>query len=165
MNPIDIARQALIDQLNPIEQEEVQLQDRLDQLKATKAPIVAAIKVIDAAQKTKPKASNKSSRSSPKQKDVRDVCLALVAANPGIDKNDLEALAKQKLTEELGFDLKGFARRLGEVLGSKTLVVAEDGSVAIARPESDAESPRAPLRKVNEARLPVEHLQEVAKVD
>ena len=125
MNLITAGEEALLALIAPIDHEVTELETRLQALKGSKAPIQAALKALKSTKKSK------KTKPSPKQEDVREVCLALVASNPGIKKTELEELVKHKLTEELGFDLKGFARRRNEVFASNTFTIAADGTVTL----------------------------------
>ncbi len=126
MNLITAGEEALLALIAPIEQEVTELETKLQALKGSKAPIQAALKALKSAKKSK------KTKPSPKQEDVREVYQALVAANTGIKKTELEELVKHKLTEELGFDLKGFARRRNEVFASNTFSTAADGTVTLS---------------------------------
>lgn len=126
MNLITAGEEALLALIAPIDREVTELETRLNALKGSKAPIQAALKALRSTKKSK------KTKPSPKQEDVREICLALVASNPGIKKTELEELVKHKLTEELGFDLKGFARRRNEVFNSDTFSIATDGTVSLA---------------------------------
>lgn len=125
MNLISAGEEALLALIAPIEREVTELETKLKALKGSKAPIQAALKALKSTKKSK------ITKPSPKQEDVRKVYQALVAANPGIKKTELEELAKHKLTEELGFDLKGFARRRNEVFASDTFTITADGTVTL----------------------------------
>ncbi len=125
MNLISAGEEALLALIAPIDSEVMELETRLQALKGSKAPIQAALKALRSTKKSK------KTKPSPKQEDVREVFLALVASNLGIKKSELEELAKHKLTEELGFDLKGFARRRNEVFASNTFTIAADGTVTL----------------------------------
>ena len=131
MNPINAGEEALVALVAPIDREVAELEARLKVLKTSKAPIQAALKALRGNKKSK------ASKPSPKQEDVREVCLAIVQAHPGITQTELEDKAKRKLTEELGFDLKGFAKRRNEVLNSSTFAIAADGTVSVPSRSSE----------------------------
>ena len=142
MQAIDTARQILISQLEPLDAKATELKDQLAALEADRWRLEAALKALDATKKPKARPIGKAAKPSPKQKDVRDVAIALATANPGLLKSALEDLTKDKLTSELGFDLKGFEMRWNEVMGSDTFtifMVGEDECVRLASTNSDAE--------------------------
>lgn len=128
MNVIDTARDALIAELEPLEKAYIETKERLDLINQSKQQIEAALKALAP---TKPKPSRKSAKRCARQSDVHSVCLALVEANPSIPKDDLEALARQKLSSEMGFSLSGFGLRFSEIMESSSFVVTQSGSVTL----------------------------------
>jgi len=110
-------------EVDGLEADKARLESSLNELKPGKKKSKAG---SEASKATKPK------KRSAKQKDVREVCLAVVKENLAITKADLESFAKHKLEDDLGFDLKGFGLRFGEVLSSNTFSVAVDDTVSIA---------------------------------
>lgn len=143
MDLITAGEEALLALIAPIDREVTELEARLQGLNGSKAPIEAALKALKSTKKSK------KTKPSPKQEDVREVCLTLVTENPGIKKLELEELVKHKLTEELGFDLKGFARRRNEVFNSDTFTIATDGTVSLASKPLDLnESSHAVMQSV-----------------
>jgi len=139
-----------------LEADKARLESSLNELKPSKKKSKAGGETNKA---TKPK------KRSVKQKDVREVCLAVVKENPAITKADLESFAKHKLEDDLGFDLKGFGLRFGEVLSSDTFSVAVDDTVSIASPalqesgikEDAARTAQAIARqRTHQTKMPVE---------
>lgn len=120
MQATEAIRTAIQNELDPIEQEEARLLKRLDELAVAKTPLQAALKALDTTKKPKSKAG-KRSKPSPKQKDVREAALGIISENPQVTQSELEELTKDKLTGDLGFDLKGFEMRWKEVLASGDL--------------------------------------------
>ncbi len=132
MQAIDKAREAVLAELEPLEQKEAELQNQIDEVRESIAPLKAALKELTPNKKNKPKTTRKDAKPCAKKQDVQAVCLALVADNPSITKEELEGLAKHKLVEELGFSRNGLALQLNKHLSSDAFVVAADGAVAIA---------------------------------
>lgn len=143
MQAIDAARKSLVEQLEPIDAEAVELETRLGQLNEDRSRLKAAIKALDATKKPKGKSAARAGRPSPKQKDVRDVATTIVTENPGLLKSALEDLTKDRLTNELGFDLKGFEMRWNEVLGSgefKLFTIGDEECVKLAGQQTEADA-------------------------
>lgn len=134
---IESIRAAILEQLNPIEKESAELEARLEGLSQEKNQLKEALGALEPPKKAKSKATAKAKKPSPKQKEVREVAMALVAENPAIDKADLEELTKQKLKAELGLDLKGFDMRWSEVMSSGTFVITSDNQVTLPSPEAE----------------------------
>ncbi len=132
MNSVDLVRDTLLAAIEPLDRKTYELQEELDQVQLEKAPLIAALEAIDPPKSKKGSVTSKTFKPSPKQSDVRQVCVALVKENPGIKNPDLEELVKHKLTEEMGFGLRGFAKRYSEVFGSKTFVIEADETISIA---------------------------------
>lgn len=138
MTAIETIRLAILEELQPVEAEASELEIRLKALNLDKVRLQEALQALELEEAPKkPKATTKAAASkkpSPNQKNVREVALALVEENPGIEKADLEALTKQKLKAELGFDLKGFANRWKEVMSSDAFAIDVDDCVSLASP-------------------------------
>ena len=156
MQALETIRQNLLAELEPIEQEATKLKTRLNELATTKAQLKAALKALEPKKNGKAKASSKAAKPSPKQKDVREVATALVKENSSIDKADLEALVKQKLTDERGFDLKGFEMRWKEVIASGTFSVDADGTVSMAHAKAEPASHTTVTDAAQNEKMPVE---------
>lgn len=133
---IDTAREALLSELEPLKQAYEQTKTQLEAIELSKKQLEAALKALQNG-----RGRSKASRGAPKpcarKSDVHDVCKAIVAENPNIPKADLEELAKEKLSLELGFNLSGFGLRFREVLSSGTFIVDEAECVAIANRGDD----------------------------
>ncbi len=132
MQAIEKARETVLAELNPLERKEAELQNQIDEVHQSIAPLKAALKELTPSRKNKLKATRKDAKPCAKKPDVQAVCLALVEDNPSITKEELEELAKHKLVEELGFSRNGLALQLNKYLSSDVFVVAADGAVAIA---------------------------------
>jgi len=144
MQAIDATREFILGQIKAIasripaaKKVVAEAQKEVERLEADKARLESSLNELKPGKK-KSKAGGEASKAtkpkkrSAKQKDVREVCLAVVKENLAITKADLESFAKHKLEDDLGFDLKGFGLRFGEVLSSDTFSVATDGTVSIA---------------------------------
>ncbi|NOY42779.1 MAG: hypothetical protein GXP26_13215 [Planctomycetes bacterium] len=144
MQTIDETRKFILGQIKSIasripaaKKVVAEAQKEVDELEADKSRLESSLAELKPGKK-KSKAGDeankatKPKKTSVKQKDVREVCLAVVKENPAISKVDLENFAKHKLEDDLGFDLKGFGLRFGEVLSSDIFAVAPDETVSIA---------------------------------
>ncbi|TWT96931.1 hypothetical protein Pla108_27070 [Botrimarina colliarenosi] len=142
MPTVEAAREALIAIRDPLLEEKTQLARQLIRIEADLAPIESALEALDCDASKPAKQRGKSKSKSPRQEDVRKVMLQLVAANPGIDRSELEELTKDKLRNELGFDLKGFANRSKEVLSKNGFAVEASGGVYLAgHPVAESKKP------------------------
>jgi len=154
MNAIETAREALQAQLEPIASEAAELKAKLNTLDHSKAQLEAALKALAPSKKGKSKAAGKAVKPCARKPDVLAVCLAIAKANPKISKAELEALAKHKLANDLGFSLSGVGLRLGECLDSDSFVITADGSVSITQ----ALPGKADSKAEHSPNLPVESL-------
>lgn len=135
MNSIKTIRELTIAELEIIDAQVAERQELLDEALHSQSRLKASLKALDTEKKPKAKTASKAAtpkKRSPKQKHVRDVARVFATENPGIERAALEELTKQKLKDELGFDLKGFEMRWGEVLASDTFLVADDNTITVA---------------------------------
>lgn len=139
MNAIATAREAILSQLEPIERQADGLRHRLAELEAEKAPLEAALAALDESKKPKAKAGRKATKPCAKKPDVEAVCQSLLSDNGSLSRDDLEALAKGKLSGELGFSLSGFGLRFKQCLESGDFVVSEAGIVTLTRTAGSGE--------------------------
>lgn len=127
MNAVEIARKALLEELEPLAAEFAKVQARLLELEQSKNQLEAALKALSPNRRASPK--RKTSKPCAKKADVMEVCLQLVQDNPGIPKEDLETMVKERLAKH--FNLSGASLRISECLASKGLNVRNDGTVQI----------------------------------
>lgn len=117
-------------QLEPIIQEETELTAKLSALKQSKARLEAALKALQASWAGK---GAKSAKPCARKETVMEVCLAIVRDNAPISKADLEALAKDKISNDLGMSLSGVKLRLRECLASDAFILADDDTITLTK--------------------------------
>ena len=163
MNSIETIRDLMIAQLEIVDVQVAERQELLNEAFDSQSRLKASLKALDTEKKSKAKPANKAAapkKPSPKQKDVREVAIVFAAENPGIEKAVLEGLTKQKLKDELGFDLKGFEMRWGEVLASGTFIVSDDDTITVATSKAEEAAPATADVGTTPPKLPVESLPE-----
>lgn len=126
MQQVRKAREFLLAQLEPLEREEAELQQRVAAVQAEKEPLVKAIKALEAETKRRP------AKPAVKKEDVQPVIVALAKDNPGIDKEALEGLVEEKLVVEQGFSRNGLKMQIRKCLGSELFQVEANGTVTVA---------------------------------
>lgn len=126
------ALEAIELQLEPINREITEIEERLAMLRKSKARLEAARVALAGAPNGKGKAGRKASKPYARKETVMNVCLDIAKQNAPIPKADLEALVKDKLGDEQGFSLSGVQLRLRECLAGDTFEVTENGMVSLA---------------------------------
>jgi hypothetical protein len=139
MNPIEAGKEALEAIVQPLREEKERLVSRIAAIELTLQPLEAAIGPLGGrgSRKAKPKPATRTVT----QEDVRQALVKLATARPGAPQQSLVEQAKQTLKVQQGLDLKGFANRCREVLGSAPFAVDEGGRVRIV--DAVAERPGA----------------------
>ena len=162
MHPsLAIIRDYAISELEPLKQERADLIERIAELDEVIGPIEASLMGLESDGKPKGKQKKSSTNGKPAKPtvtkdDVHEACITIVSENPAIKKDDLEGLLKHKLGDELGFDLRGIARRLKEVLSSKPFMVTDDAGVTIVSDASDEAMVAGTLQEIGLDELSVE---------
>lgn len=133
---IDTAREALLTELEPLEQAYEETKSRLEAIELSKKQLEAALKALQSG-RSRGKANRGAPKPCARKSDVHDVCKTLVEENGSIPKADLEELAKEKLSLDMGFSLSGFGLRFGEVMSTATFSTDEAGRVSIANGGDD----------------------------
>lgn len=82
---------------------------------------------------SKPARRPKSGKSCCTKKEVIEVLEGLLRDNGALSKAELEDLAKDKLGNELGKNLSGFAMRMKEALAGSRFMEVESGKYALDR--------------------------------
>jgi hypothetical protein len=131
-NATDRARQAILAELLPLQEQATALRERLSLVESEQAPLAAALTVLEEQRKGQGKESAKGRKPCAKKADVEAVCYALIFDNRSLPQDDLEGLAKAKLSREQGFNLSGFGLRFKECLASAAFSVSASGIVTLA---------------------------------
>jgi hypothetical protein len=134
---------AELEQLGPAYEEQ---KAKVAMMEQTMKQLEAALKVLQPGRVGRGKASRGDARPCARKSDVHEVCKALVLQNGSILKADLEELAKEKLSMELGFSLSGFGLRFKEVLASPSFDCDESDNVSIAKGGAQDSQPRVSIR-------------------
>lgn len=128
----DRAREAILAELRPLQEQATTLREQLALAEAEQAPLEAALAALDELNKGRRKAATKGKSLCAKKTDVLAVCQSLLIDNGSLPKDDLESLAKEKLSREQGFNLSGFGLRFKECLASTAFSVSAGGVVTLA---------------------------------
>lgn len=131
-NATDRARQAILAELLPLQEQAAALREQLTRVESEQAPLEAALAALDEQSKGRTKSTTKGKKPCAKKADVEAVCQTLLIDNGSLSLDDLEALAKDKLSREQGFNLSGFGLRFKECLASDSFSVSADGVVTTA---------------------------------
>lgn len=129
MNAIETARAALLPQLQTLKRDHAEAKERTRTIEHELNQIETALKALGGTKTAKAKAGGKPSKPCARKQDVMAVCVALVEANEPIAQDDLESLAKHKISEDLGFSLSGVSLRLAECLKSDVFQTDENDCV------------------------------------
>lgn len=151
MTPIEAGKEALEAIVLPLREEKERLTERIAEIDVTLKPLEAAISPLGSKTRAARKAKSKTATRTVTQEDVRQVLLKLATAKPGAPQEALLDKAKQTLKVQHGLDLKGFANRCREVLGSEPFVVDEAGRVRLV---DAAEENREPAEATLHRREP-----------
>lgn len=119
-------------QLEPIYVEITETTEHLKTLQNSKARLEAARVALSGTKSGKAKSGGKERKPSANKSTVMKVCLDIARQNAPISKDDLEALAKDKLSDGLNFSLTGVQLRLKECLADDAFNIAEDDMVSLA---------------------------------
>lgn len=119
-------------QLEPICVEVAQTTEHLKTLQNSKARLEAARAALTGTKGGKAKSGNKERKPSANKSTVMKVCIDIATQNAPIAKADLEELAKDKLSDDLGFSLTGVQLRLRECLADDAFAITDDDMVSFA---------------------------------
>lgn len=119
-------------QLEPIYIEVAETTELLKTLQNSKARLEAARVALTGNKAGKAKSGTKDRKPSANKTTVMKVCLDIATQNDPITKEDLEQLAKDKLSDDLGFSLTGVQLRLRECLADDAFDITDDDMVSLA---------------------------------
>ena len=156
MNPIEAGKEALEAIVQPLREEKKQLTERIAEIDITLKPLEDAISPLGGRSRSSRKAKPKPSKRTVNQKDVRQVLVKLVTAEPSVSQETLVAKAKQTLKEHHGLDLKGFSNRCREVLGRDPFAVDEAGHVRLVATTQAKVEPREAIARLDEPKTAVD---------
>lgn len=131
MSSIDIARNAILAELEPLESTYAETRAKLELIERAKQQLEAALKALTPQKGSRSRANQGGPKPCACKADVHAVCHAFVKTNPLIFKDELAALAKDKLANELGFSLSGFGLRFAEVLGTDEFTIDDQGRITV----------------------------------
>ncbi|QDS99328.1 hypothetical protein [Adhaeretor mobilis] len=157
MNPIEAGKEALEAIVLPLREEKQQLTKRITEIDITLKPLEAAINPLDGRGRGGRKAKPKPTKRTANQEDVRQVLVKLATDHPGVKQERLLEKAKQMLKEQHGLDLKGFANRCREVLGSEPFEIDEAGSVRLAAAPKASSEPLEAILLASEPKTAVDN--------
>lgn len=119
-------------QLAPISLEVAETEERLKTLQNSKARLEAARIALAGTKSGKAKSGGKERKPAANKTTVMKVCLDIATQNSPIAKADLEELAKDKLSDDLGFSLTGVQLRLRECLADDAFDITDDEMISLA---------------------------------
>ncbi|MCA8998765.1 MAG: hypothetical protein KDA80_17330 [Planctomycetaceae bacterium] len=121
--PLQDIERVLRDQLSPLEEEASRLRTLLADVEDQSARLTAALAALTAGH-SKSRTAKRGKPCATKQ-EVATILVGLLEDNGSLTVDDLEGLAKDKLSNQLGKSLSGFRLRYQEALADPRFAVSE----------------------------------------
>ncbi|MEM7811337.1 MAG: hypothetical protein AAF532_07670 [Planctomycetota bacterium] len=121
---------ALREELHPLDEEANRLRQRLAELDAQRDRLNAALLALSGESQTKKR--KRSGKPAATKAEVIDVIAGLLRDNTTLAPDDLKDLTKDKVANDLGKGLNGFALRFREALADPMFVQGPDGLIRLA---------------------------------
>ena len=127
---IEQIEQVLLTELAPLDEQAARVQTDLDAIDDKRNRLNAAIEALGSGRK-KAKSTRRTKPCATKA-EVVQIVMDLLKDNGSLSMEDLDGLAKDRLSRDLGKSLSGFGLRFREALADPRFIVDADGDCVLA---------------------------------